>query len=285
VSKGDGPLIEVLLGLSVAVGYGTADFTGGLTSKRLPTSWALLIAQTLAFPLSVFFAFLSTDAFAWAAIWRGGLGGLASGVAFSALYRGLAVGPMGVVGGLAAGMSAAIPVGVGIARGDRFHGIAIVGLILVLSAGVLVAAAAPRDADGMRSLRGPALGLIAGVTFGIAVVALAADKPTVWRIAGERIGIATFVGAMLLATKPKLGVLTIKRLQLIPLNVLCDVAATWLLIESGRRSTLSLTGALQSLFPLVTAILAALFLHERMSRFQIGALVSALVGAVFLGMN
>ncbi len=278
-------MVEVLLGLSVAVGYGTADFTGGLTSRRLPTSWALLIAQTLAFPLSVFFAFLSTDSFTWSAVWRGGLGGLASGIAFSALYRALAIGPMGVVGALAAGASAAIPIGVGIYHGDSFQGIAIVGLILVLAAGVIVAAAAPRDAEGLRSLRGPVLGLLAGITFGIAVVALADNHPTVWRIAGERVGIVVVVGAMLLVTKPKLGVLTIKRLQLIPLNVLCDVAATWLLIESGRRSTLSLTGALQSLFPLVTAVLAALFLRERLSSFQIVALISALTGAVFLGLN
>jgi drug/metabolite transporter (DMT)-like permease len=278
-------LIDVLFGLSVALGYGTADFAGGLTSKRLPTQWALLMAQTLALPLSIVFALLSNDGFTWRAIGRGALAGIASGIAFSALYRGLAIGPMGVVGALASGMSAAIPVAVGIVGGERFQGLGIAGLILVLAAGLLVAAAAPKDADGLRSLLGPGLGLIAGITFGIAVVALAEGKTNLWRIPGERIGIASFVAISLLLTRPKLGPLTVSRMQFIPLNVLCDVGATFLLIESARRSSLSLTGALQSLFPLVTAILAAVFLRERMLRVQVLSLGLAVLGAVFLGLG
>jgi drug/metabolite transporter (DMT)-like permease len=278
-------LRDVLFGLSVALGYGTADFAGGLTSKRLPTQWALLLGQALALPLSIVFAWLSDDGFSWRAMLRGALAGLASGIAFSALYRGLAIGPMGVVGALASGMSAVIPVAVGIAKGEQFQGLAIIGLILVLFAGVLVAAAAPKDSDGVRSLLGPGLGLVAGVTFGIAVVALAEGATSLWRIPGERVGIAAFVGVSLLLTRPTLGRLTTARVRLIPLNVLCDVGATVLLILSARRTSLSLTGALQSLFPLVTAILAAVFLGERMLRLQVASLGVAVVGAVFLGLG
>jgi drug/metabolite transporter (DMT)-like permease len=277
-------MINVLFGLSVAVGYGTADFAGGLTSKRLPTQWALLIAQSLAFPLSIVFALMSRDAFSWIGIQLGAVAGLASGFAFSALYRGLAIGPMGIVGALAAGISAVIPVTVGVAGGDRFRRFGVLGLILVLLAGVLVAASAPRNEDGTRSLRGPFLGFVAGAAFGLAVVALTKGEPDVWRIAGERVGIAVFAAVSIVLTKPILGTLTIRRLQFIPLNVLADVGATFLLIESVRRSSLSLTGALQSLFPLITAILARVFLKERMTAGQYGALVIALGGVVLLGL-
>jgi drug/metabolite transporter (DMT)-like permease len=277
-------IVDVLVGLSAAIGYGTADFAGGLTAKRLPTQWSLLLAQTLAFPLSIVFAFLGPDAFTWSAAGRGVVAGVASGIAFTALYRGLAVGPMGVVGGLAAGTSAAIPVAVGVVGGDRFSSWGSLGLVLVVVSGLLVAASS-RDEHGARSLTGPMLGLVAGLSFGVSVVGLAGSSPSVWRISGERVGIATFIGVSLLFNRPALGQLTMHRVRLLPLNVVCDVTATWLLIESARRSSLSLTGALQSLFPLVTALLAAIFLRERLGRMQLVALFVAIMGAAALGMH
>ncbi len=277
-------IADITLGLSAAVGYGTADFAGGLTSRRLPTQWALLLAQTLAFPLSIVFSVIGPDPFSWPEVFRGVLAGLASGIAFTALYRGLAIGPMGVVGGLASGMSAALPVAVGLLGGDRFSTLGTVGLALVLVSGLLVAASS-RDESGVRSFRGPLLGLLAGIAFGAAVVGLAGSSPSLWRISGERIGIAAFVGSSLAINRPTLGKLTGYRVRLLPLNVVCDVTATVLLIESGRRSSLSLTGALQSLFPLVTALLAAIFLHERLTRGQLSALVIALSGALMLGLS
>jgi drug/metabolite transporter (DMT)-like permease len=277
-------LPEVLLGLTVAVGYGTADFAGGLTAKRLPTQWSLLLAQTLAFPLSLVFAVLGPDTFSWHAIVRGLFAGVASGIAFTALYRGLAIGPMGVVGGLASGTSAALPVSVGLLGGDHFTRIGVVGLLLVLMSGLIVAWSST-DSDGVRSLTGPALGLTAGIAFGFSVIALAGQGPTIWRVSGERVGIASFIGVSLLFNRPALGRLTVERVKLLPLNVVCDVTATWLLIESARQTSLSFAAALQSLFPFVTALLAAIFLHERLKRIQIAALTLAIFGSAVLGFS
>jgi drug/metabolite transporter (DMT)-like permease len=128
---------------------------------------------------------------------------------------------------------------------------------------------------------GPLLGAIAGACFGVAVIVIA-DGGTTWRVGGERIGIALMAGFAVLVTRPALGQLTWRRCQLLPVNGFVDVLATWLLIEATSRLGLAVAGALQSIFPLFTALLAAVFLRERLRRLHYIALVLALTGAVLL---
>jgi drug/metabolite transporter (DMT)-like permease len=295
--------LELLLGVSVAVGYGTADFAGGLNSKRFNTWWSLILAQTMAFPVALVVGYFAGGWFTWREFALGILGGLFTGLAFGALYRALAIGPMGVVGALASGTSATIPVLYGLAKGETLGAVGVVGLIAVLASGLIIAtssneapvdttespASTPKvdlaetasEGTDAPSWLGPLLGAVAGACFGVAVIVIA-DEGTTWRLGGERIGIVVVAALFVLMTRPKLGALTWQRCQLLPVNGFVDVIATWLLIEATARLGLAVAGALQSIFPLFTALLAAIFLRERLRRLHYIALVMALTGAVLL---
>jgi drug/metabolite transporter (DMT)-like permease len=277
-------LFDLFLGLSVAVGYGTADFAGGLNSKRFNTWWSLVLAQAMAFPLALVVGYFSGGWFSWDEFGRGLLGGVFTGVAFGALYKALSIGPMGVVGALASGASASIPVIYGLSRGETSSAAGVIGLVAVLASGLLIATSSGNDLvpeDRRRSLVGPALGALAGACFGVAVIVIA-DEGTTWRLSGERIGIVVVAAVAIAVTRPRLGALTWQRSQLLPVNGFVDVIATWLLIEATSRLGLAVAGALQSVFPLVTAILAAVFLRERLRQLHYVALALALAGAVIL---
>jgi drug/metabolite transporter (DMT)-like permease len=273
----------------VAVGYGTADFAGGLNSRRFNTWWALILAQAMAFPAALIVGHFSGGAFAWAEFNRGILGGLFTGVAFGALYRALAIGPMGVVGALSSGASATIPVLFGVFTGESIGTAGVVGLGAVLLSGLMIAVTTTGGSEGSivandeteRVWLGPLLGAIAGVCFGVAVIVIA-DEGTTWRVSGERIGIVIVAVIAVAITRPTLGVLSWQRCQLLPINGLVDVLATWALIEATARLGIAVAGALQSIFPLFTAILAAVFLRERLRRLHYVALALALTGAVLL---
>jgi drug/metabolite transporter (DMT)-like permease len=89
--------IGILLAVMAAVGYGAADFVGGLASRRV-SHWTVAIAGQLAGGAALLVAGLSlpgsvrTEDIAWAL-----LAGLGSAVGTVSLYRGLARGRMGVV--------------------------------------------------------------------------------------------------------------------------------------------------------------------------------------------
>jgi drug/metabolite transporter (DMT)-like permease len=63
---------------------------------------------------------------------------------------------------------------------------------------------------------------------------------------------------------------------------LCDVAANVLFALASGQGLLSLVSILGSLYPVVTVVLAYAFLHERLTRLQLGGIAVALVGVMAL---
>ncbi len=109
-------LAVVLFGLLSAITWGAGDFGGGLLSRRAPLLTVVWITQAVGILGALAIALLLREPFppladiAFAA--GAGVFGMA-GIAF--LYRGLAVGRMGVVAPTTGVVGAAIPVVVGFA--------------------------------------------------------------------------------------------------------------------------------------------------------------------------
>ena len=96
-----------------------------------------------------------------AVLW-GGLSGVAGCLAIALLYACLAIGPMSILSPLTAVISALVPLGFGLARGEQLGTLGFVGLGLALVAVVLVGfvpekgrgpSHPPRCADGDRLRR------------------------------------------------------------------------------------------------------------------------------------
>jgi drug/metabolite transporter (DMT)-like permease len=198
-----------------------------------------------------------------------------------AYYAGMVAGAMSVVAPIA-GVSAVIPVVFGIATGDHPSAAQIAGVVCAL-AGVGLASFERREGRS-RLVAGAGLALLAALGFGFYFP---------WMHAASKVDflwaslVFRAVGFILVA-----GVVAAKRptIRLRPWHVLiaCAVGAAdtfgnVLFAASSRHGLVSLTSVLASLYPVVTVMLAAWLLNERVTRFQRGGIVLALLGVVLIG--
>jgi drug/metabolite transporter (DMT)-like permease len=208
---------------------------------------------------------------------------VASATAIVLLYRGLAIGTMGVVSPVSAVLGATIPVIYGIAlRGERPPALAYAGIVAALAA-VACVSAAP-GAERVRGLPpGLAAGIGAGIAFGAFFIALAQTHAeagmlplltarvtsVVLLVAG---GLAFGGIANLRVARPALG-----------LVLLCgalDMGANIFYVIAAHTGLLSIVVVLTQLYPATTVLLAGFFLRERLGRLQWIGVALALGGAV-----
>jgi drug/metabolite transporter (DMT)-like permease len=280
--------MAVVLGLLAAITYGTADFFGGLSTKRNPMVRVVLLSQIAGFAvLLVAVPFLPEGRFtAGAWVW-GGLSGLAGAVGIGFLYRGLARGRMSVVAPTTAVVFAVVPVAFGLATGERPTALQLAGVAVALPAVALVSTSpepgVPRAAAGGsvgRMVRaGVPEAVVAGL--GIAVFAILLDRSGEgtgpWPLVAARIASVTvFLVAVLAsrtAPRPVLGTLP----AIVAAGVL-DVTANLLYLLATRAGLLSIAVVLTALYPAATVVLARVVLGERLSLVQLVGLFLALVG-------
>src|SRR4029079_17714278 len=161
------------LALLSAVCWGTADFFGGLTTRRNGIVLVGAVSQAAGM-VAVGLVIVITHApmpdgrgFAF-----GAAAGLCATIGLGALYQGLAVGPMSVVAPITA-LEVVVPVTVGFVPGDRPSTVQIAGIV-VGAVGVVLASretAADADATAPR-IRGLVYGVVAAVFLGLLVTFL-----------------------------------------------------------------------------------------------------------------
>jgi drug/metabolite transporter (DMT)-like permease len=271
----------VALALGASLAYGLGDFLGGLKSRSLHVVAVLALSQLAGLlGLLVWLAvarepFPGAAATAWAA--AGGVGGA---VGLTALYRGLAIGAMGIVAPISA-VAAVIPFAVGVSGGERPSALQVVGVVVAL-AGVALASREPAEAGGGRAA-GVGLALIAAVGFGTWFVFLdrAAEESTSWAVASAR---ATSFGLAAAAAIVAGVSLRVGRAHLpgVAAVGVCDAGANVLFALASTRGYLSVVSVLTSLYPVVTVTLAAVLLHERIAAAQRAGVVGALLGAALI---
>lgn len=274
-------MFALVLALASGLTWGTADFVGGLISRRLPTAIVMVVSQSAGLLLTAGLVLaLSEPPPASRFLAAGALGGVAGAIGLAALYRGLAVGRMSIVAPTAA-LSGAVPVLVGFAQGERPSPIQLAGMGLAL-AGVMLAVRAP-DPPGSATVdrtRGVTYGLVAALFLGLFVTSLdaAGDASPLWASLTVRlVSVPLFVVAALVTarhsrrpTGREVGVLA-------GVGAL-DNAANVLFALAAREGLLTLVSVLGSLYPVATVLLARSFLHERLARWQVIGVVAAFAG-------
>ncbi len=111
-----------LLALLSAVPYGSADFLGGLASRRTTALTVVVVSQSYGLSLLVLLLpLLPPDRYGWPNLLWGAAAGVAEGVGLLFPYRGLAIRRMGAVAPVSAVVGAVIPAvfGLLVGEGDR----------------------------------------------------------------------------------------------------------------------------------------------------------------------
>jgi drug/metabolite transporter (DMT)-like permease len=275
--------VTIVLALASALVYGTADFLGGLASRRVAAVVVTFVSQCAGLAsLLVVLPVAHGQGLVGADLAWGAAGGLGGAVALVCFYWALAAGTMSVVAPLTAVVSAVVPVVTGLALGERPSAWAMVGVVLAVPAIALIAretAGAPRRATRRVLLAAVA----AGAGFGFFFVALArtSGDTGLWPLVAARTASITLLAVVLAATGRHPRVAAEVRLTVVAAGVL-DTAANALYLAAASRGLLSLVAVVAALYPASTVVLARVVLGERVQRWQLGgfALAAIAVGLV-----
>jgi len=261
--------------------YGTADFLGGLASRRNDGMVVTVVSQSFGcIVLGVAVLLWPEVTVESSDLWWGALAGVGGGLGLMCFYPALATGPMSVVAPTTAVCSAVVPLVAGLVLGDRPSGPAMAGVLLALPAIVLVARES--GSHGRAQPRTVMMAVAAGVGFGwfFIGVSQASEHSGLWPLVGARVASIGMVGLACLLSGRSLRP-TVGTTPLVASAGMLDLVANTLYLLAATRGLLSVVAVLGSLYPASTVLLAMWFLHERLSRAQAVGVAMA-VGAVAL---
>lgn len=277
-------MTAIALALAAALAWGLADFVAGREARRVALLSVLFLSQGAGLVLALFVVALRSEPPPGEAfLLPAAVSGVCGMLGLAALYRGLAVGAMSVVAPLAA-TGAAIPVAVGVAAGERPSLVQAAGLALAL-AGVVLVSLEPRARGAAgRVASGAGLGLLAALALGLFFVALdrASEQDVLWAVLVNRVTSVSLLVAAVLVSRPDLRSAK-GRGPALALVGIFDIAANALLALASTKGLVSVVGVLGSLYPVVTVVLAAVLLRERVRPAQRAGAAGALAGAALIG--
>jgi drug/metabolite transporter (DMT)-like permease len=286
----------ILLGLLTALTWGGADFIARFATRRIGALRAMFYMQFIGFVLlTIFLPWLGgwghlVDGSGWQP-WAWSL--LAGGInAFStlALYRAFEIGKMAVVAPLSASYPA-LTLLLSLLSGERLTAARTAGIVCVLLGAVVVAGGekAPdaEDTEGVRrSGAGIEWAILAGVGFGFLfwllgthIVPRVGATQTVWMI---RLTSSVLAAILILAGKKPIRLPRDDTKWLVSTMGFLDTGAFIASNRSMQMEHVAVVSVLGSLYGAVTVALAAIFLRERISRWQVAGIVTIFLGIVLI---
>ena len=272
-------MTAIALALAASLTWGVGDFLGGVTSRRLAATMVLAVSQVAGLVAVMVFVLARMEpAPALGELLPAVGAGIGGAVGLGALYRGMAIGPIGVVAPISSA-AAVVPLAVGLASGESPSSLQLAGVALVL-AGVGLASREP--SAGGRVAAGVGLALVAALGFGIFFVGIdaASDASVPWALVVARstssaiaVALALFGGASRPAGRD---------LPVLVAIGLFDVGANVLLAVALTKGLAGVVSVLASLYPAVTVLLARFVLGDRLAPAQRVGIVGALGGVALI---
>lgn len=279
-------MAAIALALGASLTWGVADFFGPLKGRSLGALRVLVYVQLGGLVAIAVVVAIRGKGPAHAAALLAIPAALSGTLGLYAYYRGIAVGAISIVAPIA-GISAAIPVTVGIVSGDRPSAWQLLGIACSL-AGVFLASREPASERALQSAVAPGVGLalLAALGFGgyFPPMHAAGNADFWWASLIFRLTSTAVILAVVAVRRPSLSVqpLQLPALALIGIG---DMLGNLLFAAAASRGLVSITSVLASLYPIVTVVLARALLEERVARSQeLGiALTLAGVGLISAG--
>lgn len=273
-------MAAIVLALGASLTWGLADFFGPLKGRTYGVLRVLFYVQLGGLlAIAAIIAIRGkgpADSAALLAI----PAALSGTLGLFAYYRGMAVGAISIVAPIA-GISAIVPVTVGIASGDRPSLWQLLGIAAAL-VGVFLASREPGK-KGSRLAAGVGLALLAAIGFGgyFPPMHAAGDADFWWASFFFRITSTSVIVAAVLVRRPTLAIAPVQ-VPLLALIGTGDMLGNLLFAAASSRGLVSITSVLASLYPIVTILLARAVLRERVSRSQEAGVGLTLAGVALI---
>lgn len=273
----------MLLGLGAAAVWGAGDFGGGLASRRTPVYGVVIVSQFTGGLLALGLALATGGSIpAGRDLLICAIAGVLGALGITMLYRGLALGRMGVVAPITGVLAAVIPVIAGFATEGVPGPLVLIGIGLAIVAVILVSRVEDEGGgrDGLREalIGGTAIGL-----FGVAIAQLSDGNLfghlTLIRLSEGVVVAATIVG-MRLAWRPPSDLLP--RLMLVGA---LDMTGNGLYLVAVQIGQLAVASVLSALYPVSTVILATVVLREPVTRDHAAGIALAVLAIALIGIG
>ena len=275
------------------------DFSGGIATRLSNNFVAVFLAQTVGLAVAAVLLLLSgeaappPEALAW-----GVAAGISGSFGLGSFYLALSRGTMGLVAPAAALLAAAWPAAVALLTGDSVGLLALMGMGVALVSIVLISLPDRRlgtpvmpTYHGSRRqewllILGAALGF--GGFFLLVDASHDAGGAVWWPLLMVKLGgTGAVVGAaIVLAPLGRFPGITLGTAALLVgcIAGIGDLGGNLFFVLASDEGELPVVIVLTSLYPVVTAILARIFLHERLSPVRLLGVALAITGVVLIGL-
>jgi drug/metabolite transporter (DMT)-like permease len=273
----------VFFGLGSAAAFGGGDFSGGFASRRVSGLTVAGGAQAVGLALLlVLLAFTRPALPSLGALAVATLAGAMGGVGLAALYRGLAMGSMGIVTALSGVGSVCVPLLIGFAIGrapvaqTQWFG------VLVAMAAIAAASGATRSGVSREAVT---LGAVAALFFGLwfSLLDLAADEGLIWSLVASRFGAAVLIGGAALARRNFGGLRS--TWPIVGVAGTLDSAGNAAFVLARDTLPVGVAAALAGMYPIVTMLLARVVLRESLPRLGLAAVLLAVLGIALISLG
>lgn len=278
--------MPVLLALGSALVYGVGDYFGGRASRHQASVVVAVLGQMVSLLFVVAAVVAMGTPVPSAATWGwSAFGGVVGALGIAGLYHGFAHGEISVVAPTSAVVGAAVPVVVGLALGERPSVLALVGIVIAVTAVALVSGAVGTHQHNTPP-RIVALAVGVGACFGLLFVALdrTDSESGMWPLVIARLasvpmllGLAGLTRARPVRHRPSL--------QLAVVAGTFDMSANVLYLLAVRGGMLAIVAVVASLYPASTVALAFTIDKERLTRWQAVGLAAAALALVLVSLS
>jgi drug/metabolite transporter (DMT)-like permease len=268
------------LALASALTWGAGDFSGGLATRRAKVAVVVFFSQLIGLALLIALAFITRERMPAATdvLW-GAASGIAGLIGLSALYSALSKGNMGLVAPVTGVISTAMPVLFGALSQGLPHPLQMLGFVLAIIAVGLIS----RTGNGDGRPAGLGLAVIAGVSFGafLILIAQTGEGAVFWPLAAARTASVICLLFFMLLTRG-FAAPAQNAWVFIALAGVMDAAGNFLFVLAEQAGRLDVAGALSSLYPASTTLLALIFLRERPHRWHVAGIVLTFIAIVLI---
>ena len=264
-------------GLASSLVWGTADFLGGVYTRRL-TLASVTVGSQVAGLLALLVAVPLIGGLDERPIAIGLASGACGAIGLSAFYAALATGTISIVSPVSA-CGALVPVGLALATGERPGALALAGSAVALAGAVLASVHEIRgDHPAARSSIGLALLAALGIGGFLWFLGRAAEGGhTLSALLGARLGSLALLGVGVAVTQSSIAIPR-PEIPAVALIGLLDTSANGLFAVAIQHGYITVVSVLGSEYPVATVILAHTFLGERITPPQIVGVGLALTG-------
>jgi drug/metabolite transporter (DMT)-like permease len=254
--------------------WGVSDFVGGYTARRFNAFFLAALGHFSGTTLMAALALANHEPFpAFSHIKWALAAGACGGISLALFYRALSQGNMGLAAPVSAVLGAALPVAFEIFTEGPPGKVAIAGFLLALVGIWLVS----RPEDGKRP-KGVGLAMISGLGFALFFIFIkeAGTGSALWISASSRACSLLTTGTIVLLGR-KFAPVYGAGFALGLFAGCVDATGTFLFVRASQTGRLDTAVILSSLYPVLTVVLARIFLHERFTAWKTAGIVAALI--------